>query len=326
MSLTDYPTDTHALTLPTQEQLDRLAGAWLASFASPRTREVYRKNLLSFIAFLEGVGAGITLEKASRVHVDLYARHLESLDYSPNTRAQRLASVSSFYEYACLLGAMSSNPAAKVRRPKLSKYSPRLGLNLDTAPPVIEAAEKLGETHAGIVALCLFAGLRISEALGICRANTLRVESGVRLVEFVGKGGEVQRVPLSPTALRLLAPLLEKYPIGSLLRDSKGKPLDRWQALRMVAAIGKAAGVENLTPHSLRHGCATCALEAGEPIHRVQQLLRHASPVTTQRYDHSRDYLEKSAVWGLDKALLVEAEAEHQDLVRRIGEHLGSEA
>jgi site-specific recombinase XerD len=113
------------------------------------------------MAFLNDNKAG-NLSEATRVHVDLYARHLESLEYSANTRAQRLAAISSFYEYSCLLGAMSSNPAAKVRRPKLSKYSPRLGLNLDTAPPVIEAAEKLGETHAGIVALCLFAGLRIS--------------------------------------------------------------------------------------------------------------------------------------------------------------------
>ena len=302
MSLTAYSPPTRSLTLPSQETLETLAGAWLASYASPRTRETYRANLHSFMAFLEENNAG-SLAEATRVHVDLYARHLESLEYSANTRAQRLAAISSFYEYSCLLGAMSSNPAAKVRRPKLSKYSPRLGLNLDTAPPVIEAAEKLGETHAGIVALCLFAGLRISEALSICRSNTLRVEAGVRLVEFTGKGGEVQRVPLSPTALRLLAPLLEKYPIGSLLRDSKGKPLDRYQARRMVAAIGETAGIENLTPHSLRHGCATCALEAGEPIHRVQQLLRHASPVTTQRYDHSRDYLEKSAVWALDNAL-----------------------
>lgn len=302
MSLTAYSPPTYSLVLPTQESMEALASAWLSSFASPRTRETYRANLVSFMCFLEEHKAGTLLE-ASRVHVDLYARHLESLEYSPNTRAQRLAAISSFFEYSCRLGAMSNNPAAKVRRPKLSNYSPRLGLNLDTAPPVIEAAERLGETHAGIVALCLFAGLRISEALSICRSNTLRVESGVRLVEFVGKGGEIQRVPLSPTALRLLAPLLEKHPMGSLLRDSKGKPIDRYRARRMVAAIGEAAGIENLTPHSLRHGCATCALEAGEPIHRVQQLLRHASPVTTQRYDHSRDYLEKSAVWALDNAL-----------------------
>ena len=52
-----------------------------------------------------------------------------------------------------------------------------------------------------------------------------------------------------------------------------------------------------------RHGAATCALEAGEPLHRVQQLLRHKDPRTTERYDHSRDRLDKSAAYGLGRAL-----------------------
>jgi integrase len=68
--------------------------------------------------------------------------------------------------------------------------------------------------------------------------------------------------------------------------------------------MGKRAGLSyRLTPHDLRHGAATCSLEAGEPIHRVQQLLRHASPVTTQRYDHSRNRLDASAAYGLARAV-----------------------
>ncbi|MER5326572.1 tyrosine-type recombinase/integrase [Streptosporangium roseum] len=54
-------------------------------------------------------------------------------------------------------------------------------------------------------------------------------------------------------------------------------------ALRRAAT---AAGVDHarLTPHTARATAATAALDAGVPLADVQELLGHASPVTTQRY------------------------------------------
>jgi integrase len=194
--------------------------------------------------------------------------------------------------------ALSVNPASNVRRPKLPKYSTRLGLNLATAPPVIKAAERLEAEHRGLVALCLFAGLRVSEALSV-KAENIRDEAGHKVLEVVSKGGRSDLVPLSPPAMRLLSDLLNSHPVGLLFPG-----VDRFKASRMVAALGKEAGLDRpLTPHDLRHGMVTCSLEAGEPLHRVQQLARHASPVTTQRYDHSRDRLDSSAAYGLARAL-----------------------
>jgi len=285
------PLDLSRATLPT------LAGAWLASFASARTREAYRSDLLSFESFLERHNAGQVLT-ATRAHLDLFARELEAGNYSPATRARRLAALSSFYDYALSVGAISHNPANGVRRPKLPNYSPRLGLNLDTAPLVVRAVEGMTEEHRALVGLCLFAGLRVSEALSVSAAD-IREEAGHRVLEVISKGGRRDLVPLSPVALRLLSGVLEKHPSGPLLPG-----IDRFRAGRMVSAIGREAGLDRpLTPHDLRHASATCALEAGEPIHRVQQLLRHASPVTTQRYDHSRDRLDRSAAYGLASAI-----------------------
>lgn len=296
MSLTEYSPTTHELS-PLTLDLDRLALAWLGSFPSVRTRQAYSADLGAFSRWLEDHRAG-TLLTATRPHVDLYARHLEEAGYSPSTRARRLSSLSSFYGYSCSVGALSVNPAANVRRPKLPNYSPRLGLNLDTAPRVVEAAHRLGPDHRALVALCLLAGLRVSEAL-FATAGDIREEAGHRVLEITSKGGRRDLVPLSPAALRLLEDALAARPEGPLLGG-----MDRFRAGRLVAQLGKEAGLEKLTPHDLRHGAATCSLEAGEPIHRVQQLLRHASPVTTQRYDHSRDRLDSSAAYGLSRAVV----------------------
>jgi len=296
MTITDYSPSAldHS---PTTQHLEPLVLAWLGSFPSPRTRQAYAYDLRRFAEWLEAHKAG-TLLTAERPHLDLFARHLEEADYSPATRARWLSSLSSFYDYSCSVGAVKVNPAANVRRPKLPNYSPRLGLNLDTAPKVIEAANRLGPDHRALVALGLLAGLRVSEALAVS-AGSIREEAGHRVLEVVSKGGRTDLVPLSPAALRLLAEVLETRPVGPLLGD-----MDRFRAGRLVAQLGREAGLGKLTPHDLRHGAATCSLEAGEPIHRVQQLLRHASPVTTQRYDHSRDRLDSSAAYGLARAVM----------------------
>ena len=72
----------------------------------------------------------------------------------------------------------------------------------------------------------------------------------------------------------------------------------------MVEALGRAAGVAHAhCPHDCRHTAATVALHAGAPIHRVQGLLGHASPATTQRYVAHRERLDSSAAYVLGKAL-----------------------
>lgn len=296
MSLTEYSPSSHALSLPSQPA-DPVVMAWLASFSSPKTRQAYSYDLRRFAEWLAHHRAGGLLE-ASRSHLDLFARHLEEAGYSPNTRARWLSSLSSFYAYSCSARVLTDNPASHVRRPKLPQYSPRLGLNLDTAPKVIEAAQRLTADHRAIVALCLFAGLRVSEALTV-EACHVREEAGHRVLTVTSKGGRQDLVPLSPAALRLLEEVLEQRPEGPLLGG-----MDRFRAFRLVKQLGKEAGLEQaLTPHDLRHGMVTCSLEAGEPLHRVQQLARHASPLTTQRYDHSRDRLDSSAAYGLGRAL-----------------------
>ena len=295
MTITAYSPPTQSLVKPGEVQT--LALSWLASFGSPRTRQAYGEDLRNFTTFLEDHDAGGLLE-VSRVHVDLWARSLEAAGYAPATRARRLASVASFYAYASSVGAVSSNPVSSVRRPKLPNYSPRLGLDLTSAPPVVKAAQRMSSQHQAIVALCLFTGLRVSEALAV-KGSDIREEGGHKVLEVTSKGGRRDLVPLSFGASRLLSGVLKLNGSGELLPN-----LDRFQVLRMVAAIGKEAGLDRpLTPHDLRHGAATCALEAGEPLHRVQQLLRHANPLTTQRYDHSRDRLDSSAAYGLGLAL-----------------------
>lgn len=296
------PPVAHPAT-PGVDAWHRIAGAWLAAYSSPHTREAYRRDLTQFATWLEGVGIVSPL-LAGRPAVDAYARHLEELELSPATRARKLSSVGSFYAYCGAEGLTDKNPAALVRRPKVSNESPRLGLSADEARRVIAAARTTTPAHRALVALCLGAGLRVSEALAVT-PEALSTDGGHQVVKVTGKGGKVRTVPLSPQALGLLSDALEAGTTGEpVVRGPRGGRIDRHRALRMIEHLGKVAGIaHDLRPHDLRHAAATLALDAGAPVSKVQDLLGHSSPTTTMRYVHHRERLDNSAAYVLGLAL-----------------------
>lgn len=66
----------------------------------------------------------------------------------------------------------------------------------------------------------------------------------------------------------------------------QGGRMDRYCADRMVKRLTKRAGIDKkISPHSLRHSFITAALDAGVPLHDVQEAASHADPRTTMRYD-----------------------------------------
>jgi site-specific recombinase XerC len=64
----------------------------------------------------------------------------------------------------------------------------------------------------------------------------------------------------------------------------------------MVARIANAAGIaRHVSPHPLRHGAITNALDPGGPLRDAQILARHAGPRTTEHYDRARVNLDCTA-------------------------------
>src|SRR4051812_27606085 len=81
-----------------EEQVELLAGAFLAGYGSQRTRAAYGSDLRDFVAWCEGHDLGPL--DAERAHVEVYARELERRGRAPATVARRLSTLPSFYRYA----------------------------------------------------------------------------------------------------------------------------------------------------------------------------------------------------------------------------------
>ena len=71
----------------------------------------------------------------------------------------------------------------------------------------------------------------------------------------------------------------------ALFLNQRGSRLSRQGAWQIVRRYGERSGLgEHLSPHVLRHSCATHMLDHGADIRVVQELLGHASLSTTQVY------------------------------------------
>jgi integrase len=155
--------------------------------------------------------------------------------------------------------------------------------------------------YRAVAAACYFAGLRVSEALGL-QWGDLDFRSGTVSIERqLGSGADF--VPLKSAASRATMPMLPALarelqalrPAGAIPHPAapvfpKG---DRHNAARAIRNAGKACGFASdkpLSPHDLRHSIGSELLARGVPLPDVSRFLRHADVrITAQVYAHSLD-------------------------------------
>jgi integrase/recombinase XerD len=153
---------------------------------------------------------------------------------------------------------------------------------------------------AALLELLYGTGIRVSEACGIGFGD-LDLDAGV--LRVLGKRSRERVVPLVRPVRMSLARYLDegrpefvlarqrRRPLGrdaedAVLLGARGSRLSRQAAWEVIRRWGAAAGLDvaSLSPHVLRHSCATHLLDGGADLRTVQELLGHASISTTQLY------------------------------------------
>lgn len=300
--------------VPNRERHASTIAAWQLAQTSRHTLAAYTRNLDGYCTWLDSMG--FDLLSVRRVHVDGY-RH--TLTGAPSTIARTLAALSSFYRYAMADGATALNPVATVTRPAIdADHSSTQGLTRDQARALLAVARVDDPRSHALVALLLFTGIRVGEALGASTTDYGH-DSGHRTLTIRRKGGRQAKVAVpAPAAVALNAYLDTNgaelvhvlghgthHLVGQpLFTTSTGKPWHRSEAFRTIQRLAHKAGIEGrISPHSLRHTFATIALDTGTSLHALQDSMGHADPRTTRRYDRARNNLAKSASYDVARAL-----------------------
>jgi integrase/recombinase XerC len=152
---------------------------------------------------------------------------------------------------------------------------------------------------AAVLVLLYGAGLRISEALSIRRADA--PVGDAEAVTVVGKGQKSRSAPIIAPVRRAIEDYLALCPYrltpgGPLFVGAKGGRLSpRIVQLAMARMRGALGLPDSATPHALRHSFASHLLARGGDLRTIQDLLGHASLSTTQVYT------------GIDSARLIAA-------------------
>lgn len=295
----------HGAVAAHSDRAGQLAAAFLLAHQG-NTRAAYARDLGDFARWCADHELDPLL--LQRVHVDAYAEELRRRGAAASTVRRRLAAVSGFFSYAVDEGAVTRNPAARVRRPATGDNVQSTGLTAAEAATLVRAAGSDGPRSEVVVLLLLLLGLRVSE---LCRSTIadLGQQRGHRVLTVTRKGGRRQAMVVPPRASAALDRYLAGRVEGPLVTTATGRPLDRhavWRLVRRLATWAVPHLADRLHPHDLRHTCATLALDAGAPLRDVQDLLGHADPRTTRRYDQARHNLDRSPTHRL-AVLLAEA-------------------
>lgn len=238
----------------------------------------YRRDLVRLCCYLDGrdpLGA-------TPADVAGWLGELNEAGLQSNSRRRKLATVRAFYAWCVRLGYLRENPAASALPPKRRKPLP-VYLEQDAARLLLDAAAGNVRDYA-MLRLMLDCGLRVSE---VCALRSCDLRAGKLLVS--GKGKKQRWLPLpGPTLSAIMAYRATISPeTPALFLSQKGGHLDRSAVWRMVKAYARAVGLpEEISPHKLRHTCATLLLDGGADIRAVQGVLGHSSIQTTEIYTH----------------------------------------
>ena len=249
-----------------------------------KTRAAYIGDLKRFIDWFEG-SSGHLFGPAAVTTLDLaeYRGWLQRSGKKPASVNRALAAIRAFFDYARDAGLVEASPAVKLRRVGEEPRAPR-SLDRRQQQALARAVQKYGSLRdQAVITLLLHTGLRVSELAGLKPEDVRREGSVWVLVVRAGKGNKRREVPLNDTAKGIMERLL-KETTGDLFASRKHGPLSVRAVQRMLNKYARIAGLENVTPHVLRHTFAKNLIDMGESIDRVAALLGHANLNTTARY------------------------------------------
>ncbi|HRW38856.1 MAG TPA: tyrosine recombinase XerC [Aquihabitans sp.] len=263
---------------------------------STNTLRAYANDLRRYVTWLDGRGASIG--EVEETDVEAYIAELRAGELSPATVKRTLVSVRGLHRFLAGEHEGVADPAAAVEVPRTPKGLPKalseaeVDRLLSSVAPVTPVARR----DRAILELLYGTGIRIGE---LCGTRLTDLDLDAALLRVLGKGAKERIVPLGRHASRALVdwlgpegrPHLEperwarRDDADALFLNQRGGRLQRQGAWLAVRRAGDAVGLGGvLTPHVLRHSCATHMLDHGADIRTVQELLGHASISTTQVY------------------------------------------
>lgn len=270
--------------------------AWLVAERgrSPNTVSAYRRDLVAYVAWLRG--RGLDTMSVAAPDLDRFVSDRRS-HMAPASLARQMTSIRNFHRFLVAEGTRRDDPTADLDGVRVPAGLPKPLSEVDVERLIsaVVGDDPIARRDRALLEVLYATGARISEACGLSLGD-LDLEAG--LARLYGKGEKERLVPVGSCARRALDEWLQsgrpemvparwkrRGDAEAVFLDRRGGRLGRQAAWAIVVRHGERAGLSaHLSPHVLRHSCATHMLDHGADLRIVQEMLGHASISTTQVY------------------------------------------
>jgi integrase/recombinase XerD len=258
--------------------------------------ESYWRDLRRYSGFLADLGRD-TLAEVTSADVCEFVTSLREGErpLTASSAARALAAVRGMHAFARTRSLAPDDPARDVSPPSTPMRLPKAIPFADVERLLSGFADDPRSLRDRALLEFLYGtGARISEATGL-DVDELQLDDDP-VVRLIGKGDKHRIVPVGSYAVSALAAYLvrSRPQLAAASRrvtvepavflNARGGRLTRQGAWGILVAAASRAGLDGVSPHTLRHSFATHLLDGGADIRVVQELLGHSSVTTTQIY------------------------------------------
>lgn len=271
--------------------------SWMASERgrSANTLAAYRRDLDGYSSWLDE--HSVALGSVQRGQLDQFVQSRRAAGAASASVARQLAAVRMLHRFMVEEGVRPDDPSADVEGVRVPAGIPHplTEAEIERLLAVVVGTDPVSLRDRALLELLYATGARISEVCGLSLTDFDREN---RLVRVFGKGAKERVVPFGRVAEAAIETWLSSgrmhlTPIRwarrsdeeAVFLNTRGARLSRQSAWAVVKKYGEQVGLgAKLSPHVLRHSCATHLLDHGADLRIVQELLGHASISTTQVY------------------------------------------
>jgi integrase/recombinase XerD len=263
---------------------------------SPRTLSSYRRDLLAYETAIRG------MDRATPSDVAAYVAALRQT-HSAASVARALSSIRGFHRFLVEESLRPDDPTIDLPGVTVADLLPK-ALSEEETSQLLGAVVGTGPAFRrdrALLEVLYGTGARVSEVVGLNLGDVAEAmdATDLPLIRVFGKGEKERMVPLGRLAREALAEWLSgegrphfeparwrrRSDADAVFLNSRGGRLSRVGVFGVVKKYATRVGLaDRVSPHVLRHSCATHMLAHGADIRVVQELLGHATIATTQRY------------------------------------------
>ncbi len=260
------------------------------------TVQAYRRDLLQYHRWLHARG----LTPLSVTHGDLtdFVAERRATDAATSSIARQIAALRMLHRYLAVEQYRSDDPSARLDGVRVPSGIPK-PLSEEQITSLLDAVvgnEPIHRRDRALLELAYATGARVSELVGLSIGD---IDFDDSLVRVFGKGSKERIVPFGSAAATALDDWFgpsgrarmvpdrwkRRGDAEAIFLNQRGGRLSRQGAWLVIKKYGERAGItDHLSPHVLRHSCATHLLDHGADLRIVQEMLGHASISTTQIY------------------------------------------